>query len=123
MIKYYMRPDSNTPPAYSYCVGEDTDTCWNPDTCIEVPKKPSPDYNYNLVDKKWELNQEEYMTDLRVERDEELRRTDKYMLFDYPILSEDKTIAETYRQALRDCPNKALLADRVLPECPDACKK
>jgi len=121
MIKYYMRPDSNTPPAYSYCVGEDTDSLWNAETCIEVAKQPSCNHVYNMTSEEWELSEEYYMTDLRAKRDIELRRTDKYVLSDYPISAEDKTIVETYRTALRDCPNNELLADRVMPVCPEIC--
>ena len=118
-----MRPDSNTPPAYSYVVCEDTDYLWNPDTCIEVPERPSIDYDYNFDEEKWEVNQIEGMADLRFKRNIELARVDKYMLSDYPISAEDRVIVETYRQALRECPDKEKFIDRVLPDCPDICKK
>jgi hypothetical protein len=122
MTKYYMRPDSNTPPAYSYCEGDETDSLWNAETCIEVPKQPTYNHVYNMTSEAWELSETYYMTDLRAKRDAELTRTDKYVLSDYPISAEDKTIVETYRTALRDCPNAELLADRVLPTCPEICK-
>jgi len=122
VYKYYLRPDSNTPPNYSYKESDDTDVLWNAETCIEVPKQPSCNHVYNITSKAWELSEEYYMTDLRAKRDAELIRTDKYVLSDYPISAEDKTIVETYRTALRNCPDAELIADRILPECPDICK-
>jgi len=123
MIKYFMRPDSNKPPAYIYVEGEDTDVLWNADTCIEVEKCPSSNHKYNMGKKAWELNEIAYMEDLRFKRNLELERTDKYMSLDYPTSEENKAVISVYRQALRDCPNKEVFADRVLPECPDICKK
>jgi len=122
MIKYYMRPDSNTHPSYSYVVSEDTDSLWNSETCVEVPIRPSPDYDYDMDAEEWVLNQDRYMIDLRCARDIEIARVDKYMLSDFPISAENKGIVETYRQELRDCPDKEVFADRILPECPDVCK-
>jgi len=121
MFKHYMKPDSNTPPAYSYCVGEDTDVLWNSKTCIEVEPRPTTNHVYNMKTKAWELNEDYYMDELRGQRNMDLALTDKFMLSDYPISEEDKALIETYRQALRDAPNKELLADRVLPECPEIC--
>jgi len=122
-LKYYMRPDSNTPPAYSYCVGEDTDSLWNADTCIEVDPQPSTNHIYDFDEEDWILNEDYYMVDLRAKRDIELTRTDKYVLSDYPIESADLTTVEIYRQELRDCPDKEVFSERVLPDCHDVCKK
>jgi len=118
MIKHFMRPDSNTPPAYTYVEGEDTDSLWDPNTCIEVPKQPSMNHVYNMTTEEWELLEEYYMTDLRAKRDALLIESDKYMLSDYPISAEDKVLIETYRQTLRDAPDHPLLKDRVLPKFP-----
>jgi len=49
MIKYFMRPDSNEPPAYSYVVGEDTDYLWDSETCIEVDPQPTINHIYNMI--------------------------------------------------------------------------
>jgi len=122
-LKYFMKPDSNIPPAYSYCEGEDTDSLYNADTCIDVPKQPSVNHVYNMDKKAWEINEEMYMADLRLKRNAELDRTDYLMNPDYPITEENITIIKTYRQALRDCPAIELIADRVLPACPSVCKK
>jgi len=122
MIKYYMRPDSNTPPAYAYIVGEDTDCLWNAETCIEVDPMPSSNYEYDFTTEAWVLNETCYMSDLRSKRDIEITRTDKYVLVDFPISTEYLIIVKTYRTDLRECPDKELLADRVLPTCPDCCK-
>ena len=123
MIKYYMRPDSNTPPQYSYCVGEDTDSLWNSSTCIEVKPQPTVNHIFNRKTMAWELSESYYMADLRAKRNKELARTDKYMFEDFPIESTDITTVLEYRQALRDCPNKEAIADRVLPVCPEICKE
>jgi len=114
-----MRPDSNIPPAYSYVVGEDTDSLWNSKTCIEVEPKPTANHEYDLEKKEWILNESYYMSDLRFKRNAELDRTDKYMISDYPLSSENKASIIVYRQSLRECPNKELLVDKVLPECPE----
>jgi len=123
MIKYFIRPDSNEPPAYVYVEGKDTDVLWNAETCIEVEKCPSQNHRYNMDKKAWELNETAYMSDLRSKRNLELERTDRYMTLDYPTSEENKAIISGYRQVLRDCPNQELLTARVLPECPEACYK
>jgi hypothetical protein len=122
-IKYYMRPDSNTPPMYSYHIGKDTDSSWNPTTCIEVTPQPTVNHVFNWNTMSWELSEAYYMADLRAKRNKEIARTDKYMFEDFPIESTDITTVMTYRQALRDCPNKALISDRILPDCPNICKE
>ena len=121
-LKYYMRPDSNTPPQYGYVVGPDTDSLWNPDTCIEVPEQPTSNHEYDFDTSAWVLNETYYMTDLRGQRDRLLSETDRYVLPDYPISEADLIIIKAYRQDLRDCPNAELIADRVLPDCPEICK-
>jgi hypothetical protein len=45
------------------------------------------------------------------------------MFEDFPIESTDITTVLEYRQALRECPNKADIADRVLPDCPEICEE
>ena len=122
MIKYYMRPDSNEPPAYSYCVGEDTDILWDAETCIEVEPMPSSSHVYDFDAEAWVLSELFYMIDLRAKRNIELARTDKYVLTDYVITAENLVIVKTYRTDLRECPDKELLADRVLPTCPEICE-
>ena len=118
MIKYYMKPDSNTPPAYNYVEGEDTDSLWDSETCIEVTQKPSVNHEYNMTDEEWELSEVHYMTTLRANRDALLIESDKYIIEDYPISAEDKALIVTYRQELRACPAIELLANRVLPTFP-----
>lgn len=123
VLKYYMRPDSNTPPIYAYVVGEDTDILWNAETCIEVDPQPTINHIYNMQTSSWELSETYYMADLRAKRNKEIARTDKYMFDDFPIESTDMPTVLTYRQALRDCPNQEAIEDRVLPVCPDVCKE
>jgi len=120
-LKYYMKPDSNTPPAYVYVVGDDSDSLWDADKCIEVDPQPSCAHIYNIQAKEWQIDEIRFMCNLRHLRDNELRRTDKYVLPDYPISAEDLVVAKQYRQDLRDCPDEAVLADRVLPDCPAVC--
>jgi hypothetical protein len=122
MTKYYIKKDNNNPSKYLYCTGSDTDGMWNPDTCIEVLPQPSVNYVYNFEKSEWELDRDKYMADLRAKRNQELNRVDKYVLSDFPISAEDKLIVLQYRQDLRDCPDKEVFEERVLPECPDICK-
>lgn len=42
---------------------------------------------------------------IRFERDQILRDTDKYLISDYPITSNNKTLIQNYRTALRNLPN------------------
>lgn len=116
MIKYYMKPDSNIPPQYAYCVGEDTDILWDAKTCIEVPPQPSVNHEYNIIEKKWVLNEKLYMIHLRGIRDPELYDTDKYVLADFPISVIDRKKMLEYRQQLRDCPNHKDIKDRKMPK-------
>jgi hypothetical protein len=41
---------------------------------------------------------------LRVKRNELLAETDKYMLSDFPLSTQDRVKYKDYRQYLRDCP-------------------
>jgi len=117
-MKYFFRADSNTPPQYSYCEGLDTDWAWLNGDHIEVPQKPSKNHEWDSQQELWVLNNEFYLSDLRIQRNAELLRTDKFMVSDYPITAEDKTTAETYRQTLRDLPAEEDINDRVMPEVP-----
>jgi len=40
----------------------------------------------------------------RLERNNLLNETDKYMIIDYPISEEEKNLIKIYRQQLRDIP-------------------
>lgn len=122
-LKYFIKTDPFNKDVYSYCEGDDSDPIWDEVTCIEVERRPSICHIYNRTTSKWELDEEFYMNSLRAKRDIELSRLDKYMISDYPVTSENRSIIETYRQALRDCPNKEKIEDRVIPECPDICKE
>jgi len=113
-----MRPDSNKPPIYAYCEGDDTDYLYDPKTCIDVPKCPSPSHRWDNIAKEWKLDDTAYMSELRAERNLELERTDKYMILDFPIVESDRIIMQTYRQELRDCPDKPDFKDRKMPPCP-----
>ena len=48
-------------------------------------------------------------------RNELLQKTDKYLLSDYPITSEQLEIIKTFRQALRDFTKN----DYIMPDKPD----
>lgn len=114
VLKYYIKEKGTG----AYVVGEDTDSLWDPATCIEVPQCPSPIHKWNNVSHQWEINIEDKRTFIRRIRDIELRRTDKFMISDFPITESDKTIAETYRQELRDLPSKQTIEELEMPEIP-----
>ena len=56
---------------------------------------------------------------LRIQRNDKLARTDWAVLPDSPLSTDDKTVYENYRAALRDVPAQAGFPDNALPESPD----
>lgn len=64
---------------------------------------------------------EEVAAQVRAQRDSMIAQTDYLMMSDYPISEEDKTLLETYRQALRDVPEQEGFPSEVqwpvAPQC------
>lgn len=64
---------------------------------------------------------EEVAAQMRAQRDSMIAQTDYLMMSDYPISEEDKTLLETYRQALRDIPEQEGFPSNVqwpvVPQC------
>jgi len=56
---------------------------------------------------------------VRIQRNDKLSRTDWAVLPDSPLSTDDKTVYENYRAALRDVPAQAGFPDNALPESPD----
>jgi hypothetical protein len=56
---------------------------------------------------------------VRAQRNDKLSRTDWAVLPDSPLSTDDKTVYENYRSALRDVPAQAGFPDNALPESPD----
>jgi len=56
---------------------------------------------------------------VRIQRNDKLARTDWAVLPDSPLSTDDKTVYENYRAALRDVPAQAGFPDNALPESPD----
>ncbi len=56
---------------------------------------------------------------LRIQRNDKLSKTDWAVLPDSPLSTDDKTVYENYRAALRDVPAQAGFPDNALPESPD----
>lgn len=94
------------------------DPLWNPATCIEVPQRPTPGYTWNNISKEWEVTIESQQNYIRPIRNDELARCDKYVLPDYPLTAEQVTGALTYRQQLREVPDKATPQEMVMPNRP-----
>lgn len=94
------------------------DPLWNPNTCIEVPKKPDIWYYWNNTSKIWEESLGSKQDWIRPIRNNELSRTDKYVLEDYPLTAEEKAGTLIYRQQLRDVPDKLTPAEIEMPACP-----
>jgi len=117
-LKYYIREDGNG----AYCVSESTDYLYDKN-CIDVPIRPTENHMWNNSLKTWELSIDLYLSELRAKRDEELKRTDKFMISDYPISEVDKNEVIQYRHSLRECPNKETTEEKVLPGCPAICEK
>ncbi len=64
-----------------------------------------------------EIEDHEYVNKIKMIfiRNELLQKTDKYLLSDYPITSEQLEIIKTFRQALRDFTKN----DYIMPDKPD----
>jgi len=56
---------------------------------------------------------------VRAQRNDKLARTDWSVLPDSPLSTDDKTVYENYRAALRDVPAQDGFPDNALPESPD----
>jgi len=112
---YYFRSDMNT-----YCEGPLHE---RPEGYIEVPKRPGNTYLFDFNEMQWIQDIELVKQSIRPERNEELIRTDRYMLFDSTLSLEEKNIVAIYRQELRDVPNKEIISDIVMPVCPEIISK
>lgn len=110
-MKYFLNFEG------TYIEALTTDILWDSITCTEVPKKNSVFDKWNYTKKEWEIDDVEFMKDLKAKRDNELKRTDKFVLVDYPFDENDKIIALEYRIALRNC-----LQYKKLPDCPPILK-
>jgi hypothetical protein len=75
---------------------------WNGTTLVERPPRPSPYCTWNMNTLAWEVNETEYMYEIRRQRTGKLYQTDWTQLADAPLTSEQLQEAATYRQALRD---------------------
>jgi len=56
---------------------------------------------------------------VRIQRNDKLSKTDWAVLPDSPLSTDDKTVYENYRAALRNVPAQAGFPDNALPESPD----
>jgi len=77
---------------------------------------------YSVIDKPAEAIANELANkkaNLRIQRNDKLSKTDWAVLPDSPLSTDDKTIYENYRAALRDVPAQAGFPDNALPESPD----
>ena len=115
-IKYWVRESGKG----SYCVGELPDGAYDKDTCIFVPKQPTPVHRWDNTAKEWKLSLKDKQNEIRGFRNPELSRTDKYMLSDYnaKFNEVDQAAIIGYRQLLRDAPDKETIAALTMPICP-----
>lgn len=77
---------------------------------------------YSVIDRPAEAIANELANkkaNVRIQRNDKLSKTDWAVLPDSPLSTEDKTIYENYRAALRDVPAQAGFPDNALPESPD----
>jgi hypothetical protein len=75
---------------------------WDGTTLVERPPKPSAYCIWNMNTLAWEVNETEYMYEVRRQRTGKLYGSDWTQLFDAPLTPEQQQEALTYRQALRD---------------------
>ena len=112
---YYITDNGNG----AYVEGYEGDNIYKSDTCILVPKKPTNGgYIYDKQQSKWKMTRESQQNYIRIFRNPELARTDKYVLTDYPLTSEEKEEVLRYRQQLREIPNKTTPEEMIMPGCP-----
>lgn len=64
------------------------------------------------------MTAEEKARDMRAKRDWLLRRSDKYMIADFPIADSERAEVETYRTALRELPEQDGFPDIKFPSAP-----
>jgi hypothetical protein len=77
---------------------------------------------YSVIDKPAEVIANELANkkaNVRIQRNDKLSKADWAVLPDSPLSTEDKTVYENYRAALRDVPAQAGFPDNALPESPD----
>ena len=77
---------------------------------------------YSVIDRPAEAIANELINkkaNVRIQRNDKLSRTDWAVLPDSPLSTDDKTVYENYRAALRDVPAQAGFPDNALPESPD----
>lgn len=114
MTSYWIRENG----LGGYCEGDLPDGAYDEETCILVPQKPELWSLWNNDTRLWIDDPDSKKNYLRNIRDNELHRTDKYMLSDYfkrfPV---DKQLRmTTYRDLLRDFTS---VDPFDLPPCPD----
>lgn len=71
-----------------------------------------------ILDIKDTVKEELWFKELRRERNVLLSETDKYLLEDYPITNEQKTLLKKYRKDLRDLPGNSVYPIKEFPEKP-----
>ena len=113
-IYHWIRENGNG----AYVVGTLPDGAYDTETCILVPERPSINHIWNNETKDWELSREHTLANLRAIRDQELARTDKYVLRDYfeKFTPEEQAQILEYREALRTAANKDKAEDMVMPK-------
>ncbi len=112
---YYFTENGNG----AYIEGYEGDNIYNPNTCLLVTKRPTNGgYVWDTNSEAWILTMTSQQNYIRRIRNLELARTDKYVLPDYPLTAEQVEGAKTYRQTLRDVPDKLDPAEMVMPQCP-----
>ena len=77
---------------------------------------------YSVIDRPAEAIANELANkkaNVRIQRNDKLSKTDWAVLPDSPLSTNDKTVYENYRAALRDVPAQFGFPDNALPESPD----
>jgi len=77
---------------------------------------------YSVIDRPAEVIANELANkkaNVRIQRNDKLAKTDWAVLPDSPLSTDDKTVYENYRTALRDVPAQAGFPENALPESPD----
>ena len=79
---------------------------WGGEEWQKRGSRPGDFYFWNVVDKTWDFNEEEFLKVLRYERDYRLTKCDWTQAADCQLEEVDKVRWRNYRQELRDIPNR-----------------
>lgn len=111
MIKHWIREGGK-----AYCIGPEEEMDASID--VECPPCPGKYYEFSFINGEWKKDFDKLYFRNRFKAEEEIKRTDKYMVIDTPLNSDQIDKAKTYRLSLRNYISQRP-EDVTFPICPD----